>query len=72
MTITYHKVVDERGQPEAALIPWDVFVQIQRLIEDDEPLSDTEREALAQANKDRTAGNKDAFVSLEQFKSELA
>lgn len=71
MTITYQKVVDEQGQPEAALVPWDVFVQIQHLLEDDEPLTDAEREALAQADQDRAAGNKDAFVSLDHLKSEL-
>ncbi|MEM1158079.1 MAG: hypothetical protein AAGH72_07480 [Verrucomicrobiota bacterium] len=72
MSIIHQKVVDDQGQPEAALVPWDVFVQIQHLLEDDEPLSDIEREALAQADQDRATGNTDAFVSLDDLKSELS
>jgi hypothetical protein len=72
MVIAHQRVVDEKGQPEAALVPWEVFVKIQHLLEDDEPLSDTEQEALAQADRDRAAGNKEAFVSLDQLKSEIS
>lgn len=33
MVIAHQKVVDEKGQPEAALVPWEVFVKIQKLLE---------------------------------------
>lgn len=35
MIIAHQKVFDEKKQPEAAVVPWDVFVKIQHLLENE-------------------------------------
>jgi hypothetical protein len=71
MSIVHEVITDDNGKPEAALVPWEVFVQIQHLIEDNEPLSNEEYAALGEADKDRASGNADAFISLGDLKNDL-
>lgn len=69
MSITYQTVIGEDGQPAAALIPWNVFVKLQDLI-DDEPTPE-EIEAVTEAEADRRSGNPEAFVPLAELEKEL-
>lgn len=69
MSITYQTVIGEDGQPAAALIPWDVFVQLQDLIED-EPTPE-EIDAVTEAEADRRSGNTEAFVPMAKLKKEF-
>lgn len=46
MTISHRTLLGEDGQPEAAVIPWDVFVKIQRLVDGEGILSAEETEIL--------------------------
>lgn len=41
-TIAHRTVVDENGEPEAALIPWNVFVELQNLLKEQEPNKTTQ------------------------------
>ena len=34
MNITHQTVIGEDGRPEAAIIPWNVFLEIQKLMDD--------------------------------------
>jgi len=52
MIITHRTLLGEDSQPEAALIPWNVFEQIRELIESDEP-TEEEIEACQEAERDR-------------------
>jgi len=70
MEITYQTVVDEDGKPEAAIIPWNVFLTLRRLVDDETPTRE-EIEAADMAEADRRNGNKDAFVSLAELEIEL-
>ena len=36
-TIAHQTVVGENGEPAAALIPWNVFVELQELISEQQP-----------------------------------
>ena len=36
-TIAHQTVVGENGEPAAALIPWNVFVELQELINEQQP-----------------------------------
>lgn len=71
MIITHQTVIGENGRPEAAIIPWNVFLEIQSLVEDGEATPD-ELEAIREAEADRKAGNTDAFTDLEDLKAELS
>ena len=44
-TIAHQTVVGENGKPAAALIPWEVFVELQELISEQEP-NETTRAAM--------------------------
>ena len=70
MTITHRTLLGEDGQPEAALIPWNVFEQIRELIESDEP-TEEEIEACREAERDRREGNTEAFIPLAEVKARL-
>ena len=69
MSISYQTVIGEDGQPAAALIPWNVFVKLRELI-DDEPTPE-EIEAANEAEADRLSGNTEAFVPLNELEKEL-
>lgn len=71
MTISHQTVVDEQGKPAAALIPWAEFLRIQEILEGGE-VTDEEAAALREADADRRAGNRDAFVDLASLKAELS
>lgn len=70
MEITHQTVLGEDGQPAAVLIPWDVFIEIQGLLEGDEPTAE-ELAAIREAEEDRRQGNADAFTKLEDLEAEL-
>jgi hypothetical protein len=71
MNIAHLTVIGENGHPEAAIIPWNVFLEIQSLLDDDEATPD-ELEAMREAAADRKTGNMDAFTDLEDLKAELS
>lgn len=71
MTITHQTVIGEDGRPEAAIIPWEIFLKIQAFVEDEAPTPE-ELEAIREAEADREAGNTDAFTELEDLKAELS
>lgn len=71
MIITHQTVIGEDGQPQAAIIPWSVFLEIQSLV-DDGKATPEELEAIREAEADRKAGNMDAFTDLEDLKAELS
>ncbi len=71
MNITHQTVIGADGRPEAAIIPWEVFLEIQSLIDDGQPTPE-ELEAIQEAEADRKAGNMDAFTDLEDLKAELS
>ena len=70
MKLTHQTVIGENGKPEAAIIPWSVFLEVQSLLDevDDGEATSEELEAAA----DRKAGNTDAFTDLEDIKAELS
>jgi len=70
MTITHQTVIDEEGNPSAAIIPWSVFMEIQDCLEDGTPSPD-ELEAMNEAERDREEGNHSAFESHESLKARL-
>lgn len=71
MNIAYQTVIGEDGKPQAAIIPWSVFIEIQELVDDDAPTA-AELEAIREAEADRKAGNMDAFTNLEDLKAEFS
>ena len=71
MNIIHQTVLGNDGNPEAVIIPWDVFLEIQNLVDDGEPTAE-ELEAINEAEADRKAGNTDAFTDLEDLKVELS
>lgn len=70
MAITHQTVLDEEGNPSAAIIPWNVFMEIQDCLDDGTP-SPGELEAMLEADRDREEGNHSAFVSHESLKARL-
>ncbi|MCH7228688.1 hypothetical protein [Haloferula sp. A504] len=71
MNITHQTVIGEDGQPQAAIIPWSVFLEIQSLVDDGKATAE-ELEAIREAEADRAAGNMDAFTDLKDLKAELS
>jgi len=70
MTITHRTLLGEDGKPEAALIPWSVFVELQELLGGEEPTPE-EIEAVREAEDDRRNGNREAFIPLAELEKEL-
>ena len=64
---TIHKkiVVDENGNPQEVIIPWEEFRQIEEVLGLD--LDEKATRQLREADADRRSGNKDAFVSLDEL-----
>ena len=63
-SITKKLIVDDKGNPQEVIIPWDQFVVIEELLGldfDDEALID-----LQEARRDLEEGNEDAFVALSE------
>lgn len=67
MTITHRTLLGEDGQPEAALIPWDVFIEIRELIDSDEPFNKQEKETLGRRSKELREGTVRG-LGLEELK----
>ncbi|PZN74654.1 MAG: hypothetical protein DM484_20675 [Candidatus Methylumidiphilus alinenensis] len=63
--LTLHKklIVDDRGNPTDVIIPWAEFLEISEMLAID--LDETAIGDLKQAKADRIAGNKEAYVSLD-------
>jgi hypothetical protein len=74
MNITHQTIIGENGHPEAAIIPWSVFLEVQSLLGDgdDGEATPDELEAMREAEADRKAGNMDAYIDLEDLKAELS
>lgn len=64
MIIEHKKILGADGQPEAAVIPWEVFMTLSEPEELD--LSAQEERDLREALTDSKAGNREAFVPAEQ------
>jgi PHD/YefM family antitoxin component YafN of YafNO toxin-antitoxin module len=65
--IPIHKkiVVDEKGDPQEVIIPWEEFRQLEEALG-----LDLDTEAVAQlheADADMRSGNREAFVSLDDL-----
>ena len=75
MTLTHQTIVDERGEPTAAVIPWEVFLRVREEFEEalpDDEVTPEILEAIEEAERDRAEGNTDAFTSLEDLRAEFA
>lgn len=70
MTITHQTVLGEDGKPSAAIIPWDVFMEISNALDDGRPSPD-EIGAMREAERDRIEGNAEAFESHASLKARL-
>lgn len=65
MNIHKKIVVDEQGDPQEVIIPWDEFQEIAEILGldlDSEALDD-----LRQAREDREIGNQDAYIDLDSI-----
>ena len=62
-------VVDEKGKPLEVIIPYEQYVEFVETYGLD--LSEEEKASLREAQADLAAGNKDAFVSMEEVRREL-
>lgn len=67
MVINIHKkiVVDEQGNPQEVIIPWEEFQEIAELLGLD--LNADAVEDLRQAREDREAGQQDAYINLDNL-----
>ncbi len=65
MSIHRKIVVDEHGNPQEVIIPWDEFQGIAEILGLD--LDSTALEDLRQAREDREKANYDAFVDLDDL-----
>ncbi len=65
ISIAHRTVVDENGKPEAALIPWDVFVELQDLVNEQQPNEATQA-AMNEASEDLPR-----FRSVKDLMAEL-
>lgn len=64
-TIAHRTVIDENGEPEAALIPWNVFVELQNLLEEQNPNEST------QAAMNESTEDLPRFRSVSEMMAEL-
>ena len=65
MNIHKKIVVDEQGNPQEVIIPWDEFQEIAEILGldlDSEALDD-----LRQAREDRETGKQDAYIDLDSI-----
>jgi hypothetical protein len=65
MSIHRKIVVDEHGNPQEVIIPWDEFQWIAEILGLD--LDSAALEDLRQAREDREKANHDAFVDLDNL-----
>ncbi len=73
MIIPHQTLVDANGQPVAVQISWEDFQILSKQFDDesDRPSAE-EAEAIAAAERDRKAGNDDAFTDLADLRGELS
>jgi hypothetical protein len=65
LTIHRKLVVDERGNPQEVILPWEEYLQIEELLGldlDEKAVADLQQAAL-----DRKAGTPGAFVDLDSI-----
>lgn len=72
MSITHQIVVDEAGNPTAALIPWAEFEWLREELADIGEVTPEEAEAIAEAKRDLAEGNHEAFQDLDEFMAECS
>lgn len=65
MNIHKKIVVDEQGNPQEVIIPWDEFQEIAEILGLDLDLEALED--LRQAHEDRESGKRDAYVDLDSI-----
>ncbi len=65
--ISIHKkmIIDEHGKPVEVIIPWEEFKEMEEILGLD--FDQTAIGDLKQAQKDRDAGNKEAYLDLESI-----
>ena len=65
--VNIHKkiVVDEQGNPQEVIIPWDEFQEIAEILGLD--LDSEAIEDLRQAREDRETGNHEAYIDLDSL-----
>ena len=67
MMMNIHKkiVVDEQGNPQEVIIPWNEFQEIAEILGLD--LDSEALEDLSQARKDREIGKHEAYIDLDRL-----
>ena len=65
-TIRKKIVVDENGDPQEVIIPWDEFRRIEEELGLD--LNDEAESQLSEADADMRSGNSEAFTSFDKLK----
>jgi hypothetical protein len=70
VTTAHQTVLDEDGKPSAAIIPWDVSVEIQEALSGGNPSSE-EIEAMREVERDSREGKPGAFESHADLKARL-
>lgn len=65
MNIHKKIVVDEQGDPQEVIIPWDEFQEIAEILGLD--LDSEALEDLRQAREDRETGNHEAYIDLDNL-----
>ncbi len=58
-------IIDEHGKPVEVIIPWEEFKEMEEILGLD--FDQTAIGDLKQAQKDRDAGNKEAYLDLESI-----
>ncbi|ABA56958.1 hypothetical protein Noc_0434 [Nitrosococcus oceani ATCC 19707] len=65
MNIHKKIVVDEQGNPQEVIIPWDEFQELAEILGLD--LDSEDLEDLRQAREDRESGKRDAYIDLDSI-----
>lgn len=64
MILTKQIVVDDHGEPQAVMIPWQQFQEIEEMLGLD--LDQNALDDLRAAKADREAGNTEAYIPLDE------
>ncbi|ADJ29439.1 hypothetical protein [Nitrosococcus watsonii] len=65
MNIHKKIVVDEQGNPQEVIIPWDEFQELAEILGLD--LDSEALEDLRQSREDRESGKRDAYIDLDSI-----
>ena len=72
MKITHQTVLGEDGQPTAAIIPWNVFLAVQKEVgEEEDNFTSEEIAQINEASEDFKNDNRNSFVSISDVKARL-